>query len=132
MNRSAMAAPTSTTATSSTMPMLPPRCKRSTDGREDPLRSCVAIPPLDWLLDVSLNADRIVFLQVPQTPIRRKGRRRRPLDNPPAPACKRPAIPPSARRRTAQPHHVADHLGDCLVVFGRDLGIDRDGGVQGA
>jgi hypothetical protein len=33
---------------------------------------------------------------------------------------------------TAQAHHVADDLGDRLVVLGRDLLVDLDRRVQGA
>src|SRR5262245_54424390 len=43
------------------------------------------------------------------------------------------ALPASSPREApAQPHDVADHLGHRLVVVGRDLSVDLDGGMQRA
>src|SRR5712691_4282953 len=77
MNRSATAAPTSTTATSRTRPMLPPRWLRSTDIRGAPLRSCVAIrAEVGSPRIASAQSRRIAPLNCPRHGLRARGSRR--------------------------------------------------------
>src|SRR3954469_11635860 len=120
MNRNATTEPTSSSATASTIPMLPPR---------SPLRS-IAANLRSWLTSCAAmmllasysapNAPRESPAQCVGACGARKGSESRvPADF-------------SMPHRAAQPHHVADHLGDRAVVLGWHLLVDLYGCVQRA
>src|SRR3954453_17674779 len=118
MNSKAITEPTSSSATASTIPMLPPR---------SPLRS-IAANLRSWLTSCAammLLASYSAPIAPRESPAQcvvacaaRKGSKSRvPADF---------SMPP----RAAQPHHIADHLGHRAVVLGWHLLVHLDGRMQ--
>src|SRR5204863_10160638 len=120
MNRKAITEPTSSSATASTIPMLPAR---------SPLRS-IAANRRSWLTSCAAMMPSASY----SAPI---ARRESPAQCVVAHAARKGPgswIPPdfSMPHRPAQPHHVTDHLGHRAVVLGWQFLIDLDGRVQRA
>src|SRR2546421_8263492 len=120
MNRKAITEPTSSNATASTIPMLPPRSPlrsiaanlrswlTSCAAMMLPAPDCAPFPPHE-------SSAQCVLTRAP-----RKGPWLRvPSDF-------------SMSHRAAEPHHIADHLGHRPVVLRRHLPVDLDGRVQRA
>src|SRR5687768_11778447 len=120
MNRKAITEPTSSNATPSTIPMLPPRSllRSTAAGLRSGLTSCAAMMPLASYSSPVARCESPAQCVVTREP--RKG-----LGMP---------VPSdfSMPHRAAEPHHVADHLGHRPVVLGRDFLIHLDGRVQRA
>src|SRR5438876_8202218 len=120
MNRKAITEPTSSNATASTIPMLPPRSplRSIAANLRSWLTSCAAMMPP--ATDCAPFPPRESPAQCVVTRAPRKGPWLRvPFDF-------------SMPHRAAEPHHIADHLGHRAVMLGRDLLIDLDGRMQRA
>src|SRR6185295_9984439 len=116
MKRKAITEPTSSSATPSTIPMLPPRSPlRSTAaGLRSWLTSCAAMMLFgSYCAPFSPRESpaKCVAMRAP-----RKGSR----------------VPPdvSMPHRAAEPHHIADHFRYRAIVLGRHLLIDFDRRMQ--
>src|SRR4051812_15002915 len=115
MNRNAITEPTSSSATPSTMPMLPARSpvRSITAGLRSPLTSCAAIVPIS-----GFRASCESCLQCVCPRALRKGVKcfyRKDF---------------SVSQGALQPHDVADDLGHRPVVLLGDFLVDLHGGVQ--
>src|SRR5205807_1457628 len=114
MNRKAITEPTSSNATPSTIPMLPPRSplRSIAAGLRSSLTSCAAMmPPAPYSAPF---ASRESPVQCVFAHAARKGSTTRvPSDL-------------SMPHRAAEPHHIADHLGHRPVMLGRDFLVDLD------
>src|SRR5436305_6682332 len=120
MNRNATTEPTSSKATASTIPMLPPR---------SPLRS-IAANLRSWLTSCAA----MMLLASYSAPI---APRESPAQCVVARGARKgssPRVPPdfSMPHRAAQPHHIADHLGHRAVVLRWHLLVHLDGRMERA
>src|SRR5436190_6064257 len=120
MNRNAITEPTSSSATASTIPMLPPRSplRSIAANRRSWLTSCAAM-----MLPASNSAPFAPRESPAQCVVARGARKGSGL---PVPADF------SMPHRATEPHHIADHLGHRAVVLGRHFLVDLDGRVQRA
>ena len=119
MNISPAAAAISTTATSSTRPMLPRTVAVPVDRAAPSVAHVLGCHA--WLWVRACRQTSVLLTQCPSSGHVRKG-------NGDATALQEPL----SRHARVEPHDVADHLGHRLVVLGRDFLVDLDGGVQRA
>src|SRR3954454_22447782 len=112
MNRNATTEPTSSSATASTIPMLPPR---------SPLRS-IAANLRSWLTSC---AAMMLLAPYSAPVVRRESPAQCVVTEAPRKGSG-PRVPAdsSIPHRAAQPHNVADHLGHRPVVLGWHLLVD--------
>src|SRR6185503_5266919 len=120
MNRKAITEPTSSNATPSTIPMLPPRSllRSTAAGLRSWLTSCAAMMSLASYSAPVARRESPAQCVAAREP--RKGSGMLVPSDFSRPHC------------APEPHHVADHLGHRPVVLGRHFLIDFDGRVQGA